>query len=202
MTSTKKKIIATYVTLAITILSFCCGTLAYFTDSTSSHGHIATGSASVEVVDITYPYGSSIAVPPGTAIRIMPGYEIEKTMSVRNTGSLPLYIRIKLNSDITLAENARGNEADIDLSLVGYDINLTDWVEHDGYYYYRTHLSGGKEAAPLFTKVIFSEEMGNIYKDSTITFDARVEVVQANNNADNPIYAYGWDEAPGQGGGE
>ena len=202
MTSTKKKIIITYITLAITILSFCYSTLAYFTDSTSTGGNIASGSASVEVVDVTYPYGSSIAVPPGTAMRIMPGYEISKTLSARNTGSLPLYIRVKLMPEITLAEGSTGTEAQIDLSLVGYDFNLTDWVEHEGYYYYRTSLSGGKEAPALLTKVIFSEEMGNMYKDSTITIKTRVEVVQANNNSANPIYAYGWYDPAQTGGGE
>ena len=201
MTKTKKKIIATCITLTITVLSFFYSTLAYFTDSESSrYGTIATGQASVEVVDVTYPYGSNIAVPPGTAIRIMPGHEISKTLTTKNTGTLPLYVRVQLHSDITLAQHAQGAESQIDLSLVGYDINLVNWVEHDGYYYYRTPLLGGTEAVPLFTKVIFSEQMGNMYKDSTINFDARIEVVQANNNADNAIDAYGWSELPARGG--
>ena len=202
MTSTKKKIIITYITLAITILSFCYSTLAYFTDSTSTGGNIASGSASVEVVDVTYPFGSNTAVPPGTALKIMPGYEVGKTVTAKNTGNLPLYIHVQLCPDITLGENARGRESEIDLSLVGYDINLTDWVEHDGFYYYRVPLVSGEEAVPLVTKVIFSEEMGNLYKDSTILLKVRLEAVQANNNAENPVDAYGWgDQLVVEGGG-
>ena len=201
MTKTKVKIVAMCTALTITVLSFFYSTLAYFTDiESANHGMIATGQASVEIIDVTYPYGSNIAVPPGTAIRIMPGHEISKTLTARNTGSLPLYVRVQLHSDITLAQHARSAESQIDLSLVGYDINLVDWVEHDGYYYYRTPLIGGTEAVPLFTKVIFSEQMGNLYKDSTIVFRARIEVVQANNNAANVIDAYGWSELPERGG--
>ena len=201
MTTTKKKIIATCITLTVTVLSFFYSTLAYFTDSAASRNDmIATGQAAVELIDVTYAYGSGTLVPPGTAIRIMPGQQVSKTLTAKNTGSIPLYVRVHLSPDITLANNARGREAEIDLSLVSYDINLTDWVEHDGYYYYRKPLVGGTEAVPLFTKVIFSEEMGNLYKDSTIYVKTRIEVVQANNNADNPIDAYGWSELPVKGG--
>ena len=201
MTKTKKKLIITCVTLIVTILSFFYSTLAYFTDSASSrYDGITAGSASVQIVDVTYPYGSNTPVAPGTAMRIMPGYEVSKTLTAKNTGSLPLYIRVQLHAEITLAENARGREAEIDLSLVSYDINDTDWVLHEGYYYYRTKLNGDAEANPLFTKVIFSEEMGNLYKDSTITITTRMEVVQANNNADHPWEAYGWTSLSTEGG--
>ena len=129
MTKTKKKIIASCVTLAITVLSFFCGTLAYFTDSASAqYGTIATGKAAAEIIDVTYPYGSNVAVPPGTAIRIMPGYRISKTMTVKNTGTLPLYVRVQMHSDITLAQNAQGAESQIDPSLVGSNLGKTTCV--------------------------------------------------------------------------
>ncbi len=202
MTKTKAKIIATCATLALTVLSFFHGTLAYFTDAAqSNHNKIATGKAEVELVDVTYPYGSDTAVPPGTAIRIMPGHEISKTLTARNMGRIPLYVRVQVRSDITLANHSQGRESEIDLSLVSYNINLTHWVEHEGYYYYRTALLGDTEAVPLFTKVVFSEQMGNLYKDSTILVTTRIEVVQANSNADNAIDAYGWSEPTTKGGG-
>ena len=202
MTKTKKKILVMCIALTVTVLSFFCGTLAYFTDFATAHqSKIATGITSVEIIDVTEPDESGTAVPPGTPIRIMPGYQVGKTVSTKNTGNLPLYIRVQLSPEITLAENARGRETEIDLSLVSYDINLADWMEHEGYYYYRTSLAGGAEAVPLFTKVIFSEEMGNLYKDSTILLKVRVEVVQANSNADSAIDAYGWSEPAAEGGG-
>lgn len=200
MTTTKKKIIITCITLSVTVLSFFYSTLAYFSDTDSSRNNmLAAGKADIAVVDVTYPYGSDIPVPPGTAIRIMPGYEISKTLTAKNTGNLPLYVRVRLHTNITLAENALGRENEIDLSLVSYDINLTDWVEHEGYYYYRTSLNNGQEAVPLFTKIIFSENMGNLYKDSTITVKADIEAVQAS-TASNAIDAYGWRQPALEGG--
>ena len=180
--------------MIITVLSFAYSTFAFFTDSTDSrYNALAAGTASVELVDVTYQPGGNVTVTPGEAIRILPGYEVKKTVGAKNTGSVPLYIRVKINLDITLAGNAIGREAEIDTSLVGYNINEEKWFLHtDGYYYYRTALVHDKETEPLFTTVKFSEKMGNLYKDSTITFKLNMEAVQANNNGTSPIDANYW----------
>ena len=203
MTNTKKKILIMCAVMIVISASFVFSTLAYFSDSSAQKFSLmASGTTKVELVDITYPYGSNLPVDPSAAIRILPGYEISKTVSARNTGTLPLYIRVKLESDITLADVARGREGEIDLSLVSYDINEEYWVYYEGYYYYRSALTGGTEATPLMTKVMFDKEMGNLYKDSTITFKLRMEVVQANNNGAGAIDAIGWSElSPEEGGG-
>lgn len=196
MTNTKKKIIITCAVMIVTVCTFAFSTLAFFSDSESSnYGTIASGKASVEIIDITYPFGSNVAVEPGAAIKVMPGYEISKTVTARNTGTLPLYVRVKLDMDIVLAENARGREAEIDLSLVSCNINEEQWeLLDDGYYYYRSALTVGSEATPLFTAVKFHEEMGNLYKDSTVNFKVRMEIVQANNNGASAKEAQGWSE--------
>ncbi len=204
MSATKKKIIVMCVAMMITIASMVCSTIAFFTDSAQlPYGDISIGSVSVQIIDVTYPYGSNVPIAPDEAIRIFPGYEVKKTVTARNMGDLPMYVRIKLDSEITLAESSHGREAEIDRSLVGYDINLENWLLHtDGYYYYRTPLTKGKEATPLFTKVKFSEDMGNLYKDSTIRFKVRMEVVQANNNGASVTEAQGWTEPLYEGGGQ
>lgn len=194
MTATKKKIVATCVVMILTVLTFVGSTLAYFTDNTDSrYNKIATGGAAVALLDTTYPFGSDVAITPGTPIKIFPGYEIKKTVTARNDGDIPMYVRIKLTPEITLASNARGREAEIDTSLLSYDIDEASWTLHtDGYYYYNTALSAGKEASPLMTKVKFSEAMGNLYKDSTIKFTVRIQVVQSIGNAASPIEAKNW----------
>lgn len=196
MTNTKKKIVIMCVVMIVTVCTFAFSTLAFFTDSESSkNGTIATGKAAVEIIDITYPLGSNVAVEPGEAIKVMPGYEISKTVTARNVGTLPLYVRVKLDTEIVLAENARGRESEIDLSLVSCNINEEKWeLLDDGYYYYRSALTVGSEATPLFTTVKFSEMMGNLYKDGTVNFKVRMEIVQANNNGANAKEAQGWSE--------
>lgn len=193
MSSVKAKIIAICVTMAVTVVSFVCSTLAFFTDSiTAQSGGISAGKATAQIIDITYPYGSEVSVPSHEPIKIMPGYDIQKRVIVRNTGSLPLYVRIKIDTEIKLADSAFGREAEIDLSLVGYNIDTAHWQYHEGYYYYNAALMNGEEIVPLFTEVSFSEQMGNLYKDSTIVFDVQAEVVQANNNGPSAIEAYSW----------
>ena len=180
--------------MILTVFSFVFSTLAYFTDTTEfKNNTMTTGSASVEIINLTYQHGSDTVVSPDAAIRIFPGYEVSKTVSARNTGDISLFIRVKIEVDITLAGAAVGRESEIDTSLVGYNIDEEHWMLHtDGYYYYRTTLRRGMEAEPLFTTVKFSEKMGNLYKDSTIKFKVRMEVVSTNGNGTDPINALGW----------
>jgi len=202
MASAKKKLILTCVLMIITVVSFVYSTLAYFSDfATARQNKIASGEASVQILDVTYPFGSSTAVSPDEPIKILPGYEIRKTVSARNDGAMPIFIRMKLNSQITLAEHARGREAEIDTSLVGYNIDTEHWTLHtDGYYYYNAALDKGQEASPLFTKVIFSDRMGNLYKDSTIQFTVYIQVVQASGNSSSPFDTQIWSDPLREGG--
>ena len=55
-----------------------------------------------------------------------------------------------------------------------------------------TPLRGGKTSDELFDEIKFSEEMGNIYKGSTIYVNIVFEVVQASNNGTNALEAVGW----------
>ena len=48
---------------------------------------------------------------------------------------------------------------------------------------------------PLFTKVTFSEDMGNIYQGATVTIDIVAEAVQVKNNpGQTAVTAQGWPE--------
>ena len=192
MTNLKKKVIAMSIIMSITAASFLCSTLAYFSDSSSSYGsQIYSGSSSAELIDNTVLEGG-ITVDPSTPIKIMPGYQISKSVTAKNTGTLPIYVRVSLTPSITLSETARGRENEIDLSLISYDIDENNWEYRDGYYYYILPLTSGSQAPDLFTKVTFSEDMGNLYKDSLIKFKVRIEIVQASGNGASAFDAAGW----------
>lgn len=200
MTNTKKKVIAIAVIMCITSATFLCSTFAYFSDGLSSGGSIIyTGTTSAELIDNTVLEGN-VPVQPGTPIKIMPGYKISKTVTAKNTGTLPVYVRISLTPEVILAENARGRESEVDLSLISYDIDTANWVYENGYYYYKIPLTGGNQAPDLFTTVTFSEQMGNLYKDSRINFTVRIEIVQASGNGNSALTATGWAEPTSEGG--
>ncbi|MBE7068322.1 MAG: hypothetical protein E7381_03375 [Clostridiales bacterium] len=190
MSSTKFKLIAVIVTLVITLAFFLHSTFAYFTDAVvTPKSVIATGSTSVEIVQ-SEPVGGE-QMPDGS-LRIMPGQIVEKTVSIKNTGTLPLYVRVKVAPNIVLAEAYEAYANEIDYSLIGFDFDQTNWLYQDGYYHYRISLLSEKQAESLFTQIQFSRQMGNIYKDAKLFVTVRIEVVQANNNGDSVLTATGW----------
>ncbi|MBQ7879887.1 MAG: hypothetical protein IJ317_04480, partial [Clostridia bacterium] len=145
MTKLKKQIIAMIAALSVTAAAFAYSTVAYFTDDTSSNvNRISVGVAKVEFFDVTLPFSSVDRPLFGSPIDIMPGYVIEKNVSVKNAGSVSLYVRVKITPQILLSEKEAGNENQIDFSLIEYELNTTDWQYLDGYYYYVSALLGGK----------------------------------------------------------
>lgn len=194
MNRTKCKIVTTVALFLVTVLTFAYSTYAYFTDSVStSGGGISTGDMHVELIETS----ASEAVLPNGSIRIMPGMTVQRSIAVRNTGSLPVYIRIGVDEVITLAAAMQSRADEIDPSLITLSLNKSVWMLHDGYYYYLTPLESGGETAPLFTAVTFDKTMGNLYKDSTITFDFTVHALQSGNNGISPLNAVGWPEEGG-----
>ena len=180
--------------MAAIVASFVGGTVAYFTDTVTSRDNviISTGSASVGLLDVTLPHGSVDPSLGGEAISVLPGYTISKTVTAKNTGTYPLYVRVKLDYDITLDERYADMQGSVDKSLVSLNINTENWILRDGYYYYGKSLPHGETAPALMTAVTFSSDMGNMYKNSTITFNIVMEVVQSNNNGTNVFEATGW----------
>ena len=200
MTNTKKKIIAMAIIMCITATSFLFSTLAYFSDSESSYGTIIyTGTASAEIIDKTILDGGT-EVPEGEAIPIMPGYVVSKTVQAKNTGTLPVYVRISLTPEVILPEESRGRESEIDLGLIGCNIDVANWTYKDGYYHYNYPLTSGNTTPSLFTEVTFSNQMDNLYRESTIKFNIRIEIVQASGNGETALDAKGWSTPNTEGG--
>ena len=122
----------------------------------------------------------------------MPGCEVSKIVEVKNTGSQPAYVRLRVTKEIKLSGQTEG---EADLSLVTFDLNSQDWEERDGFYYYREPLEPGQTTQPLFTAVSFSESMGNLYQDSIAVVQVKAYATQTANNGETVFDAAGWPEA-------
>ena len=198
MSSAKTKLIVIIATFVLTLASFIHTTIAYFTDTVVlPSGYISTGTIDVELTESPVT-GGGIEMPDGS-LRILPGQSVGKTVSAKNTGTQPLYVRVKVVTEVVLADAYADRANEIDLSLVQFDFDTTKWIYQDGYHHYAVALAGGEETNNLFTGIKFSEQMGNIYKDGKIFVTVRIEVVQANNNGANVLEARGW-ATPEQGG--
>ncbi|MBO5479908.1 MAG: hypothetical protein J6A63_01805 [Clostridia bacterium] len=197
MKTARLKLIAIIAAFAITLASFIHTTVSYFVDSVvSPNGHIATGSTDVELVSSSVSGGTQM---PDGSICIMPGQTVGKSVSTKNTGTLPLYVRVKVTPEIILADAYQAHTNEIDLSLIAFNFDAENWLLQDGYYHYAYALTGGTATNELFTQITFSKDMGNIYKDSKMRVIVRIEVVQASNNGENVLQATGWATA-GEGG--
>lgn len=173
--------------LAIFLAIMSAGTWAYFTAEEQVHNVITTGG-----VDITLQEWADEAktTPFEDLSGIMPGRQVTKIPEVVNSGEHPVFVRVQIDKSILQAEGAAEDEAD--LSLVQLDINTTDWIEQDGYYYYKKILQPGETTEPLFTSVTFDASMGNQFQSSDITVSVKAQAVQAANNGTDPLTALGW----------
>lgn len=173
----------------LSILAY--GTMAYLTAEKTATNVITTGNIKIELKEMAISEEGGDLVPFQDKTGVMPGAEISKIVSIKNIGGQSAYVRIKLDKAITLAE---GITDDVDLSLIKFDLNTSDWTEKEGYYYYNTPLSAGEETKPLFNTVIFDKEMSNMYKESKVEINVNAQATQVANNGDNVFSAVGWPE--------
>ena len=187
-----KKLIATMVATFVLVISLAVCTYAYFVSTQTSEGNvISTGYAKVLLYNATDP---SYPTPPDDtdSYIIFPGYSVSKTVYAENVGTYPVYVRAKIISSITLNERYADHQGEIDPSLVTYTLDLENWTEYNGYYYYNIPVKSGEKTTNMLSSVNFDEQMGNIYKDSTIKVKVILESVQSNNNGTNVFDAVGW----------
>ena len=188
----KRKILAGALIMGILALT-ALGTAAYFTSEGTATNVVTAGNVEIKLKENALSEDGQTLVPfENNQIGIMPASEVSKIVTVENTGDQPAFIRIKLAKSIILAED-KTNETD--LSLVSYDLNLKDWTEKDGWYYYNAALPAGEETVPLFTKVKFADEMSNMYQNSKVEIKIDAEATQTANNGDSAIDAAGWPSA-------
>ena len=186
----KWKIVALCTVLACLAI-VASGTLAYFTASETAHNVITSGGVAIQLIEQTQNEDGSL-VPWKNVGGVMPGAEISKIVTVKNTGASDAWVRIKVEKTITLARGVQGTP---DLSLVRLDINTEDWTEQGGYYYYNHSLKPGETTKPLFKTVTFAPEMGNMYQNSKADIVVQADAVQVANNGASATVAAGWPKS-------
>lgn len=182
-----KKKICVIALLAICLATAAYGTSAYFTHEQTATNVITSGSIKVELQEWT-DTGNGL-VPFEDVEGVLPGTEISKIVQVKNVGGQAAWIRVSADKGIHLAEGVNG---DVDLSLISYDLNTAFWTERDGFYYYNTSLQPNEVTEPLFTKVIFSETMSNMYQNSKAVIEVTAQATQVANNGTSALDAAGW----------
>ncbi len=196
--SYRTSVIATVLFTLLIFVVFSAQTYAYFTDSAQSFNNsIQSGNLDVSII----PAGQSGDV---TSYSFAPGTVIEKEVKIDNAGSLPMYVRAKI--DISIDKDGLTNDQKADLvariineHLISFNINAenSDWILSGDYYYYKAALAADAEPVLLYSTVIFSPNMGNEYTNATITITVTTDAVQSDFNGEGPLDDDAvWTETP------
>lgn len=182
----KKILLAAAIVICLTIA--VSGTLAYFTFEDTAHNVITSGGVSIEVVEKTKGEGETeVDFPKEGITGVMPGTEVSKIVSVRNTGNSEAWVRVKVDATIKSAEG----EGELPSDVMTYEIG-EGWDEKDGYYYYNKPVRAGESTSILFDTVKFDPEMGNVYQNCKANIEISAQAVQTANNGTTVMDAQGW----------
>lgn len=181
----------------IAIAVSCYATVAAFTSQKTVKNVITAGNIKIELKEMTIKEGEDAPVPFEDGFAILPGTQISKIVTVKNTGKNAAYVRIKAVNTVSVTTD-NGLEPDEELTaavneLITLNINTADWTyKDDGYYYYNKVLQPEEETTSLFTKADISTAMPNEYQGTTLKLGITVYAVQAANNGTSVFDAAGW----------
>lgn len=176
----KSKILAIFGIISVLSL-LSTGTFAYFTAQAEVENSLTTGTVALEVRQRD-ENGKDIS-EDGDKMAVMPGDTAVYSAFVENTGSEPVYLRVKLVTEVAGGETEGLTEEEKD--CLEPAVNTKAWTEKDGYYYYNEVLQPGEDKAtePLFTSVHFNgAKMGNAYLGSRLSLRVQAYGVQSRNN--------------------
>lgn len=187
----KKKIFVISV-IAVFCAVIASGTVAYFNAEDTAHNVITSGDVDIKIVEKQLS-GGSIVDYPDKPISVMPATNVSKIVSVKSLGQAA-YIRVSVEFGFKNSEGEPFELSEETLkTLVSVNIDSENWVEKDGYYYYKTAVAHNTETEPLFDTVSFDgPNITNEYQDSVLDIVIRAEAVQAANNGSDPVNASGW----------
>lgn len=176
----KKKLLIVSAISAFTILG---GTLAYFTTSTNIVNSFKTALYQNEIVE---KFESPSTWTPGTTT--------PKTVTVKNTGNIPMAVRVSYTEKWV---NGNGKE----LSLKDGNNNVaaiinfnTGWTkDNDGHYYYgskanMTKLEAGQTTNSFISGVTFNENIQSTLTENVSSDGKTITYTSSGNGYDNATY--------------
>lgn len=166
--------IKAWLSMGLLALAIVGCTWAYYSNSSSINNQLSTKA-----------YGSTITETFTPRDDWQPGQKVDKVFAVKNTGGSDLVVRVKMDESWarsgstpfkTLSSAAtdsaeqkkifnvsQGNETDglvdADATVVAKDLNATDWVFDNGYWYYKAVLTAGNTTSALLNSI-------TLYKDA------------------------------------
>ncbi len=171
---------------AIVVTIFSQSTLAYYTTVGKATNVVTSGNIKFIIHEKTEA-GTDF---PEEGVYIIPGDIVSKKVTIESVCEHPFYLRVKMvygiNSDTQLSTE----------DCFGLNINRNDWIEKDGWFYYKEIVQPGSITSAVFSQVeIIGDKVDNSYIGKTLKLTVSAQAVQSENNpADTPMDAVGWPE--------
>lgn len=165
-------------------------TLAFTTRTRTVDSTLAFGSVATRMIQTTLDGQGDEQPVDETVPETLHGGTASRITRVRNTGSQPVWVRVR--------PQATGDAADggtVTLTSDDYVCPMGEgWTDgHDGWWYYETALDADETTTPATTTIRFTNE-GMSKTGGHIRFDVESQAVQTANNADTALDARGWPE--------
>lgn len=196
-----KRKIAALAVIVIALSLAAYGTVAYFTATGTAHNVLTMGNIGIKLNDKTevVENGETKLVEFTTeypnGMPVMPATEASKIVSVKNTGSAPAWVRVKIEKTVEPADAA---VTGLDTKYVGLNYDTESWVDgENGFWYYKKPLEPGATTPNLFDTVTFSKDMGNDYMNCKFNIIVSAQAVQSDNNGvgQSVLDVAGWPES-------
>lgn len=173
------------------------GTLAWFTAEAEAPNMFTTGTVNIEIHE-------DLDDPNDWA----PGIIKKKEVSVKNEGSLPVFVRVQL-TPVWGSMNGEDFSEDEELSIgnVIFNVNEEDWVKSGDWYYYMGVIETaegktkgvlepeGKTPPLLYSVTLDGSLTDNDYQGKTLKIYVNAEAVQAA-PIEAALEAWGLDKLP------
>ena len=174
----------TVIIIVLTIMSQ--GTLAFYSTVGTATNVVTSGSIRFLILEKTDD-GSDF---PKEGVTIVPGDTVSKKVSIKSECDHPFYLRVKLIYGVS------GNDELMSDDLFELDIDTANWIEKDGWLYYKEIVQPEATTTEAFTKVhIVGAKVDNGYIGKALTLKVSAQAVQSENNpATEPWEALGWPE--------
>lgn len=171
---------------AIVVTMFSQGTLAYYTTVGKATNVVTSGNIKFIIREKTAA-GTDF---PKEGVYIVPGDIVSKKVTIESVCDHPFYLRVKLVYGINGENELTAEEC------FGLDIDRQNWIEKDGWFYYKDIVQSGETTTAIFSEVeIIGEKVDNSYIGKTLNLTVSAQAVQSENNpADTPMDAVGWPE--------
>lgn len=178
----KKKVLLSMLCLSIMAVT-SYNTVAYFIADVRTTNIVTMPSLDLDLNEMMKNGTELVEYPVDTIQGVMPGRTISKIPYINNTGDEDFYTRVYIKTHIY---DSAGNEINPEEEIININIDHENWVTDENianwYYYKNIVKSGTNQVLAPFTKVKFSEDMGNEYKNAKVEIEVYAQAVQAKNN--------------------